>query len=55
MYTYQEIMNLGGSIDTRDFGTGIITHIVTKRGSTINYYRKNEQGTWDNYHCRTQY
>lgn len=53
MFTTEELVAMGGIISTvYQFVAGKVTRKV---GSTINYYRQNADGTWDNTNCRTVY
>ena len=51
MYTLDQLRTMGSIISSVEkFLNG---KIVRRVGNTINYYRLNEDGLWDNYDCKT--
>jgi hypothetical protein len=50
-YTEEELINKGNFISSiKEFKEGYVVRLV---GRTMNYYRKESDGSWTNYHCRT--
>lgn len=52
-YTQNELLNMDGIVSSvKAFDNGLL---IRQNGITINYYRKENDGTWTNYNCRTIY
>lgn len=54
-YTDEEIqakINRGTAVLASSYING---HVVIRTGSTNNYYRRNYDGSWTNYDCKTVY
>ena len=52
-YTHKEMVSMKGIVSSvYQLEQGLI---VRKRGHTYNYYRKESDGSWTNYDCRTKY
>lgn len=49
-FTEKEIMQKCPECNLKSFMDGIL---VRKRGKTVNYYRREIDGSWTNYDCRT--
>lgn len=51
-YTEKELADMGGIISSVEemVNEGKIVRLVSR---TVNYYRREPDGSWTNYHCRT--
>ena len=50
-YTEEELANMGDFISSiKQFKNGYAVRLVSR---TMNYYRKESDSSWTNYHCRT--
>lgn len=53
MYSNEEMLSMDNIISSvASMKNGLI---VRKIGSTVNYYKKEMDGSWTNYNCRTVY
>lgn len=50
-YTEAEMLSMSG-LHMDKFQEGLILRVI---GSTYNYYRKESDGSWTNYNCKTVY
>ena len=50
-YSEKEVLNMSGRVSS--INLFLKGKIIRKVGLTINYYRKERDGSWTNYNCRT--
>ena len=53
MYTEDELFAMKGIVSSAKMMYD--GYVVRKIGSTYNYYRKESDGSWTNYNCKTVY